>query len=69
MKLRTLLLLGALNPAVLRGRDYIVSHPNVAPSVLNYGSQAIGARGEPDCFPHPMDVLAIHALYQTGYGP
>ncbi len=47
---------------------YIVSHPNIAPSVMNYGSQVIGARGEPDCFPHPMDVLAIHALYQTGYG-
>ena len=49
--------------------DYIVSHPNIAPSVLNYDSKVVGARGEPDCFPHPMDVLAIHALYQTGYGP
>ncbi len=51
-----------------RGRDYIVSHPNIAPSVLNYADEVVGARGEPDCFPHPMDALAIHALYQTGYG-
>lgn len=47
---------------------YIVSHSNIRLSVMNYDSRVVGPRGEPDCFPHPMDVLAIHALYQTGYG-
>ena len=22
-------------------------------------------RGEPDCSPHPFDIMAIYALYQT----
>ena len=49
--------------------DYRTSHPTVASSVLNYGSveRARGAGTEPDCFPHPLDVLAINALYQDGY--
>ena len=49
--------------------DYRTSHPTVASSVLNYHSveSARGAGAEPDCFPHPLDVLAINALYQDGY--
>ncbi|MCY3602064.1 MAG: fibronectin type III domain-containing protein, partial [Chloroflexi bacterium] len=46
--------------------DYPVSHPTIPSSVVNYNSE-VGATKEPDCYPHPLDVMAIHALYQTGY--
>ena len=31
---------------------------------LNYDSRLNPSREEPDCAPHPFDVMAIHALYQ-----
>ena len=39
-----------------------VDHPDVnqfTDSIMNY------IRNEPDCSPHPFDILAIYALYQT----
>ena len=43
-----------------------VSHPNITDTVMNYDIAAgIGEDGEPDCSPHPMDIMAIHALYQS----
>lgn len=39
---------------------YRASHPTVGPSVMNYDTK-------PDCFPHPLDVLAVHALHQDQY--
>ena len=49
--------------------DHETSHPTVVSTVLNYASdeKRHGVEGEPDCFPHPLDVLAINALYQDGY--
>ena len=45
------------------------SHPTIPDAVMNYDtsvSQAIVPEGfnEPDCSPHPLDILAINALYQ-----
>ena len=67
------LLRGALSDLIDRfggdDVDYTTSHPTVASTVLNYASfeKEHGVEGEPDCFPHPLDVLAINALYQDGY--
>ena len=47
--------------------DYATSHPTIASSALNYDGRVAGASGEPDCFPHPLDVLAVNALYQDRY--
>lgn len=48
-------------------RDYHVAHPAVPDSVLNYDRKTGGKPefAEPDCSPHPLDILAIYALYQT----
>ena len=46
-------------PAYLRG------HPSIADSVMNYDHQVASVYNEPDCSPHPLDVLAIRALYRT----
>ena len=55
-------------------------HPQVPDSVMNYDHVAVskdperpplsradfdGSFSEPDCTPHPLDVMAIYALYQT----
>ena len=40
---------------------YEASHPAVTDSVMNYD----GRKDEPDCSPHPLDIMAIYALYQT----
>ena len=46
-----------------RGGLYIPAHPNIADSVMNYET-------EPDCSPHPFDILKVYALYQkVGQGP
>lgn len=44
---------------------YHGAHPAIPGSVMNYNYKVAGASGEPDCFPHPFDVMAIFALYQT----
>ncbi len=35
------------------------AHPSTGDAVLNY------TWSEPDCAPHPLDIMAIHALYQS----
>ena len=42
---------------------YEASHSTVADSVMNYDGR-VGTY-EPDCSPHPLDIMAIYALYQT----
>ena len=32
---------------------------------MNYDNKVTGASKEHDCSPHPFDILAIWALYQT----
>ena len=51
--------------------NYPVAHPTIPESVVNKDDEA-AARAhwitsgyeEPDCSPHPFDVMAIYALYQ-----
>ena len=44
-----------------------VAHPlRTTDTVMNYnGEVRLGGVNEPDCSPHPLDILAIHALYQA----
>ena len=54
-----------------------MAHPDIPDAVLNYDKEVdenyrinkIGEleryRWEADCSPHPFDILAIYALYQT----
>ena len=51
---------------------YSSAHPTIPDSVLNYdwNGEVLQGTGkanlyEPDCSPHPFDVLAIYALYQN----
>ena len=39
------------------------SHPTIPNAVMNYDSET--EVYEPDCSPHPFDIMAIYALYQT----
>ncbi len=52
------------------GDVYTNGHPSITDSVVNYDWKVPlgGAGEEPDCAPHPFDVMAIFALYQTGFG-
>ena len=40
-----------------------VAHSMVLESVMNYDGET--EVPEPDCSPHPLDIMAIYALYQT----
>ena len=54
-----------------------IAHPKLGESVMNFNEETYRIEpvedpatyshlaGEPDCFPHPLDILAIYALYQT----
>ena len=44
---------------------YVISHPTIPHSVLNYDKYAGEGIEEPDCAPYPFDVMAIYALYQN----
>ena len=59
---------------------YEASHPSIADSVMNYDARisdmyliasndtlATRVRNEPDCWPHPFDIMAINSLYQAEY--
>ncbi len=50
-------------------QPYDVAHPTIPDAVMNYDRQirypAADDLKEPDCSPHPFDVLALYALYQT----
>ena len=59
-----------LDPLVVLIQPYHVAHPTIPDSALNYNYEASLPGGgvvleEHDCSPHPFDVTAIHALYQT----
>ena len=40
-------------------------HPSIADSIMNY-NQKLMLVNEKDCSPHPLDIMAIYAIYQTG---
>ena len=56
-------------------QPYEVGHPTIPDSVMNYDSKVPNWAGwvplqasvldEPDCSPHPFDVIAAYALYQN----
>ena len=41
----------------IRFLDDAVYHPGITDTVISYIN-------EPDCSPHPFDIMAIHALYE-----
>ena len=41
------------------------SHPTIPDTVMNYRVHETRNSDEPDCAPHPFDMMAIEALYQT----
>ena len=57
--------------ALNQSQPYHAAHPTIPDSVMNYDGEAESRLGlsetlhEPDCSPHPFDILAIYALYQT----
>ena len=69
--------LSKVDISLLRWRNltqpYRVAHPTIPDSTMNYDDEvpndwatwAPSPLGEPDCSPHPFDVMAIYALYQT----
>ena len=44
---------------------YEEAHPRVPGSVMNYDHKVADVAKEPDCSPHPLDIMALWALYQT----
>ena len=59
------------NRIAKRHRDTAVHHPTIPGSSVNYdwvniyGYDRVQTYYEPDCSPHPFDIMAIYALYQT----
>ena len=55
------------------GNSYQRGHPSVADSLVNYDGRVLPREdpnvpeNEPDCSPHPLDVMAVFALYQTRF--
>ena len=64
--------LSGFNRGLLFNQGYAISHPTIPESVLNYDRNSEGRPHwvpsdyrEPDCSPHPFDVMAVYALYQS----
>ena len=49
----------------LDAQTYSDSHPTIPDSVMNYDGEVSQISDEPDCSPHPFDVMAIYAIYQN----
>ncbi len=56
--------------------DIVLHHPSIYESVMSYEREALRTGvadskfpDDPDCAPHPLDVLAIYALYQQESSP
>ncbi len=45
--------------------SYHRAHPFIPDAAMNYDSKIDAIINEPDCSPHPFDIMAIYALYQT----
>ena len=45
--------------------SYEMAHPTTPDAAMNFDSQVDEIDIEPDCSPHPFDIMAIYALYQT----
>lgn len=57
--------------ALLGDQSHNVAHPTIPETVMNYDREMPDwvpdqyRPAEPDCSPHPFDVMAIYALYQN----
>ena len=49
------------NPLAILDLRNRIAHPQTTDTVMNFG---VGVN-EPDCSPYPLDIMAIHALYQA----
>ena len=47
------------------GLSGTVAHSYIPDSVMNYNHNIDQITDEPDCSPHPFDIMALEALYQT----
>ena len=56
-----------LSGSVDFSKDYVYrgAHPSIPGAVMNYNDKFTPALDEHDCSPHPFDIMAIFALYQT----
>ncbi len=59
-----------------QGQPYEASHPTIPDAVMNYDSivsryhpGVTSAFSEPDCSPHPFDVMAIYGVYNPESRP
>ena len=58
--------LGLSNISLLQiWQPYHIAHPTIPDAVMNYDWEVPQIAEEPDCSPHPFDIMAIYALYQT----
>ena len=46
-------------------QDYVMPHPTIPDAVMNYDRET--KANEPDCSPHPFDIMALYGLYQVDY--
>ena len=62
-------------PSELEEQAYENAHPTIPDAVMNYDQHNSGFKirypgarnntfSEPDCSPHPFDVMAVYALYK-----
>ena len=51
--------------ADIPGLRYSAAHPDIPDSVLNYDPKVDAGHTEPDCSPHPFDLMALYAIYQN----
>ena len=56
--------LGVRAASEIAADSRLQGHPSITDSIMNYSS--VTGVVEPDCSPHPLDIMAIYAIYQTG---
>ena len=61
-RIHLLLVHEAGHALVILGTRY--DHPEMFDSIMSYGNHIPENLGEPECSPHPFDIMAIYALYQ-----
>ena len=57
--------LGLSNFSYYEALSSAVAHSHIPDSVMNNDRRVSLIVDEPDCSPHPFDVMALEALYQT----
>ena len=57
--------MGLSNSSYHRSLSDAVAHALIPDSVMNYDHDIDQIPDEPECSPHPFDIMALEALYQT----